>query len=467
MRLGPWTFGRTKALALEAKGQPLQPLSGRGGWWSVIREPFIGAWQRNQEIRVDTVLTHSAVFACVSLIASDIAKMTLRLVEKDANDIWQLAESAAFSPVIRKPNRYQTRIQFVKAWVWSLLIHGNTYVLKQRDKRGVVEALYVLDPTRVTPLVAPDGSVYYELKRDDISGLSRELVRVPAKEIIHDRINAFYHPLMGLSPIYACGLAATQGLSIQSNSNKMFANGSMPGGLLIAPGAISQAQADQLKATWDASFTGDNVGTVAVLSDNLRYEQMTYNAVDMQLIDQLKWTGETVCTCFHVPAYMVGIGPPPPYANVGPLIQQYYNQCLQDLKTSFEDVLDEGLGLGPDFGNAYGTDFDVDDLIWMDAESKNKAAADSIGSGGMSPDEARKRYFGLGPVKGGDTPYLQQQYYSLAALAQRDADQPFAKPAAPEPAAAVDETEDMTAIRAASWSAIHRKSIEAGLYAAV
>jgi hypothetical protein len=53
----------------------------------------------------------------------------------------------------------------------------------------------------------------------------------------------------------------------------------------------------------------------------------------------------------------------------------------------------------------------------------------------MSPDEARGRYFGLGPVEGGDTPYLQQQMFSLKALAKRDAENPFSKPAPAAPAA--------------------------------
>jgi hypothetical protein len=58
----------------------------------------------------------------------------------------------------------------------------------------------------------------------------------------------------------------------------------------------------------------------------------------------------------------------------------------------------------------------------------------------MAPDEARKKYFGLGPVPGGATPYMQQQMFSLAALAERDANQPFAKPATPPPAAPADTT---------------------------
>jgi hypothetical protein len=62
----------------------------------------------------------------------------------------------------------------------------------------------------------------------------------------------------------------------------------------------------------------------------------------------------------------------------------------------------------------------------------------------LSPDEARWKYFGLGPVTGGDTPYMQQQMFSLKALAVRDASDPFAKPtpaplASPTPAPPADQ----------------------------
>ncbi len=459
MQIGPFEVSfRRKALPT------LQPLSGRGGWWTVIREPFMGAWQRNAEVNMDTVLTYSAVFACVTLIASDIAKLCLRLVEKTEDGIWIETESPSFSPFLRKPNRYQITGKYVEQYIVSKLIHGNAYVLKQRDSRGIVIAGYVLDPTRVTPLVAQDGSVYYELKRDDISGLPQETVTVPAREIIHDTMVSLYHPLVGLSPIYACGLAAMQGLSIQGNSNKLFSQGSIPGGVLTAPGAISDETATRLKAYWDTNFTGDNVGKVAVLGDGLKYEGMAFKAVDMQLIEQLKWTGETVCSCFHVPAYMVGIGPPPPYANIGPLIQQYYSQSLQSLIKNFEDHHDAGMELP----KPYGIEFDINDLIWMDAETRNKAAADAIGSGGMSPNEARKDYYGKGKVPGGDTPYMQQQYWPLKQLAERDVPSIPASPSAGSPPQSDqgemmdDEVLDM----AAHWTALRRKFTEAGLYAA-
>lgn len=459
MQLGPFTIARTKALQLS----PLNSRGWTGSWWPVIRESFTGAWQQNVELRVEDVLTYSAIYACVTLIAGDIAKLALRLVEQDRDGIWTETSSAAFSPFLRKPNRYQSRIKFVEQWIVSKLTRGNAYALKQRDARGLVTAAYVLDPSRVTPMVSPSGDVFYEIRRDDLSGLTKESIVVPAREMFHDIMCALYHPLIGVSPIYASGMAALQGLAIQGNSQKFFANGANPSGMLTAPAAISDETAARLLATIHSKTAGDTL----VAGDGLKYEQFTMSAVDAQLIEQLKWSAETVCSCFHVPPYMIGVGPPPPYANIGPLLQQYYSQCIQSLLTSFESCLDEGLGLLEKVdGKQYGTEFDIDDLIWMDQEARIKAAVDAIGGSGMSPNEARKKFLLLGPIKGGQSAYMQQQNYSLEALAARDKDEPFAKPAPPPmlPPPAAD-TAPPDQVAAAFMGTVLQKTLE-GLHAA-
>jgi len=413
--------------------------SSGGGWWPIIREPFTGAWQRGQEERVDIGLAHPTLFRCVSLISSDIAKMCLNLVEEEGGDIWIETDSPAFSPVLTKPNRYQNRIQFIAQWVISKLTHGNTYVLKERDNRGVVVALYILDPMRVRPMVFPDGDIRYALGRDNLSPVQDTDVAVPASEVIHDRWNTFFHPLVGLSPIYACGLSALQGQEIQRASTKFFRNGSKPGGVLTAPATINDETAKRLKDYWDENFTEDNVGKVAVLGDGLEYKSMAVSAVDAQLIDQLKFGAETIAAAFGVPAYMVGVGPAPLNNNVEALAQQYYSQCLQVLIESIELCLDEGLSLPA----KYGVQFDLDDLLRMDTATQVKTLSDGVLGGIFKPNEARAK-LNLSKVTGGDTVYLQQQNYSLDALARRDAkDDPFspgkpaapAAPAAPAPAA--------------------------------
>lgn len=415
----------------KAAGQ-MASVDGRGGWRSIIRESFAGAWQKNIEIKRDSVLSFHAVFACQTLVASDVAKLRIKLVAQDSDGIWSEVKNPAYSPVLRKPNGFQNRIQFVESWVLSKLQAGNTYVLKQRDGRGVVTKLYVLDPSRVKPLVAPNGDVFYEINTDHLSGLTDQ-VTVPAREIIHDRFNCFFHPLVGLSPIFANGLAATQGLSIQSNSTRFFTNGSNPGGILSAPGEISDETAARLKAYWETAFSGANVGKVAVLGDGLAYVPMAVKAVDAQLIEQLKWTAEVVCSTYHVPPYKIGIGQMPTYNNVQALNTEYYSQCLQVLIEAIELCLDEGLGTG----ETLGTEFDIENLLRMDSVTQMDVLAK--GAGILKVDEMRAK-LDKKPVPGGDTVYLQQQNYSLAALAKRDGrDDPFARGTTPAAPPAPDE----------------------------
>ena len=83
MRLFGWTIAREKA-----EQKALQPVDHRGGQVD-DREPSRGRWQRNStDIRVENVLTYTAAFSCISLIANDIAKLRLRLVRQDDEGIW-------------------------------------------------------------------------------------------------------------------------------------------------------------------------------------------------------------------------------------------------------------------------------------------------------------------------------------------------------------------------------------------
>jgi HK97 family phage portal protein len=401
----------------------------RGGWYPLIREPFSGAWQRNMEINVDTASSFHADFACKTLIARDIAKLRVKLVERDKNDIWSETTNPAFSPVLRRPNDYQTRNQFWESWVLSKLSRGNTYVLKVRDNRQVVTALHVLDPTRVQPLVADDGSVFYRLSSDNLADIDD--IIVPAREIIHDRFNCLFHPLVGTPPVFASGLSSMLGINAQKTSALLFENASVPGGLLIAPGDISDVEEKRIKEEWEQRFSRRNLGRVAVLSGGMKYEKMAMTNVEGQMIEQLKWSAEVVCSVYHVPPYKVGVGVLPTYNNVQALNVEYYSQALQSHIEEMEELLDAALSIG--VGEGLGTEFDTDNLLRMDTVTQVTAIRDAVGAGVMSPNEGRAK-LDLKPVTGGNSPFLQQQNYSLQALAKRDAQaDPFAPATPPAP----------------------------------
>lgn len=395
------------------------------GWWPRVWESFTGAWQQNVVVDQQQVAANWAVFSCVTLIAGDIGKMPARVMQYD--NVAQIFVPTLNRPVLRKPNGFQTWPDFIHSWIFSLLLRGNAYVLKERDAKGFVIGLYVLDPNRVVPLVANDGSVYYQIGADYLSAVTEPLGAAPADDVIHDRINTLYHPLVGLSPIFAAGVSAMNALAIQNNSSLFFQNMSRPSGMLTAPGAIADETAARLKETFQSNFGGANIGKLFVAGDGLKYEAMTVSAEDSQLIDQLKMSGEMICATFHVPPYKLGLGAMPTVNNTAQLNQQYYDQCLHPIVDSIERRLDDGLELTFPFEIW----FDTSELLRMDPATRVEAQAKGIASGALAPNEARREE-NRPPMPGGEKPFMQQQYWPIDKLASRDVSQ-LASPAPPAP----------------------------------
>lgn len=380
-------------------------------WQTLIHEPYTGAWQKNDELK-RTDLTHfHAVFACISLIAADIGK--LRIQTKSPQNGVLLPTKSRTHAILKKPNRHQSWQQFIESWVSSKLLRGNAYVLKHRDIFGGLWQMYVLNPDRVKVLVGDDGEVFYQISTDKLYGLSDTVV--PASEMIHDRMNCFYHPLVGLSPLTACGISVGLGLSIQHTSATLFGNNSRPSGILSVPSDIDKETAQKVKSDWQANYSGIKRGGIAILGSGARYEPITMSASDSQAIEQLKMSGETVCSVFHVPAFKVGMGEIKAGQKVSDLNEIYYSDCLQHYLEAIENLLDEHL----DLEKGVECEADLSPLIRMDSTSQMAYLKEGTMSGIFSPNEARAT-LGLPPVVGGESPLMQQQNYSLEALAKRD-----------------------------------------------
>lgn len=383
------------------------------------------------------MLSFPPVYAAVTGIASDIAKCRIKLdqvrdgiwTEITEDNVHGNAAAAQYLPVLRKPNHFQTRIQFFQNWLTCLLLFGNTYVLKERWPNGIVRALYILDPNRVTPLITTNGDVYYRIGQDYLAGITEESLTqdntLPAREIIHDRMEPFWHQLVGVSPLYAAGLAATMGNKIQAAATNFFNNQARPSGVLTAPGKITDETAARLKALMETGFTGTNVGKILVAGDGLQWSPLTMTAEHAQQVEQAKLTREDVGIAFHYPLSKLG-GPAPQYADPEMVQLDYYTTCLQPRIEAIEMLLDQGLELPIDLA----TEFDLDNLMRMDTKAMFETNAKAKGF--LTIDEQRRR-INYAPTPGGATVYAQEQDHALEALYKRDqGPDPFGKASAPQ-----------------------------------
>jgi HK97 family phage portal protein len=447
--------------SLVAKGNDMSLVTSMRPMWGPIRESFPGAWQRNVECEsVSTLASFSPVYACITRIASDIAKLGLVLLDDDGKGVLEPAsKDSPYWRVPTRPNKYQNRIQFIRQWLLSKLIFGNAYALKVRDGRGMVMALYLLDPRRVTPLITPDGDVYYSVGADRLAQVPIGLGAAPATEIIHDRGPTLWHPLVGIAPLYACALSGTLGLRIQQNSAAFFENMSRPSGILKAPNEISDITAARLTREWNENFSRSKIGKVAVLGNGLEYQAMAETADASQLVEQFGAAAVDVARAFGMPSYKINEGQMPTSNNVAALNQQYYSDCLQSYIEDIEICLNEGLELL----DGYSLEFDLDGLMRMDPSTQMDVLVKGVSGTILTPNEARQR-LNRRSVEGGDSLWMQQQNYSMTALAKRDKlANPFAAGSPPPPPPAPPAPAPAPAPADQSAAAAASKAVETAL----
>lgn len=409
-----------------------------GGAGAGVREPYAGAWQNGGEIRTSqrkSPLAHSAVYTCINIISSDISKLPMKVkrprvgapgMEDHVNH--------PINRVLRNPNRYQTALQFLLYYFASKLWTGNVYVLLFRDSRGVVESMHVLDPSTVTPAVTKEGDVWYLVKANDLNKLAEDTY-IPARDVLHDRAMALFHPLIGVSPLYAAAVSANIGNSISSNSEQFFENMSRASGVLTAPGDIPPATADRLKKEWDGNYSGLGFGKVAVLGAGLEWKPLAITAADAQLIEQLRFTVEDIGRVYRVPSFMLGELAKQTYRNSEQSARMYYQGCLSHHIESAEQCFTAKF----EMEGGVRVMFDLSPLFRMESDVRYETHAKALSAGIKSINEVRAEE-DLPPVKGGEEPRMQVQYVPISMTPMPG--QPGATPTPAVPADPEDDTPD-------------------------
>ncbi len=429
--------------------------------WQTICEPFSGAWQRNVEEKRGDLITYPTLYACISRIASDIGKLPFTLRQTADNGVSRVVQNPAYSPVLNEPNNFQTQGQFREYWMITKLTHGNTFVLKRRDQRGVVIDLYILNPERVIPMVSDGGEVYYQLYTDPLNTIpanypSENLI-VPASEIIHDRCMTVHNPLIGIPPLAAAYWPALKNMKIMRSATEFFANNAQPGGILTAPAGMSEQDADAVKAYWGTNFTGQNSGRIAIIGADMKFTPFAMKSIDSQMVEQMRYSDEQICQPFGIPPFKVGIGQIPSGLGVDGVNQMYYQDALQTHIEHMEALLNKGLKVSPPLT----VELDLDPLLRMDEAKRADVETKLVGGKIKTPDEGRLR-FNLSPTGGGDTLWGQNQDYPLGMLADRESWDPAMQPtpAAPVPALSAPPAEDPAKMMQRAIAAARTKALE-------
>lgn len=232
-----------------------------------------------------------------------------------------LAETIAFLPVhtfkdtgpLAKPRRerradppWVTRPDVELPWggwaefaIYSLLHRSNSYSLKLRNGASQVTGLRPIHPDNVKKQgLASDGTKVFEIKADD-----GERIPLTTREILH---------IPGLSTDgkfgYSTIRAHAESLGIVAAADeaaaRYYANASHPAGILEMTEELSKEEADRLKEEWEKFHRGlANRERIGVLSKGARYNPISINASDAQLLQARQFGVTEVSRILRIPPH--------------------------------------------------------------------------------------------------------------------------------------------------------------------
>lgn len=244
------------------------------------------------DVSDEVALRHSAVFACIRLIAGTIASLPVDVVRTRGADRLPAPEP----PIVRSPSAVVSR----RTWVWqvasSLVGRGNAYgMVVAVDTAGRPTQIEIVDPAVVTWQAIRGRAVpHIEGRAEDV---------FPAGRLWHVAGLTLPGSPVGMNPIEYAREAVGAGLAAQRFGNRFFGADAHPTGLLETDQRITPEEAEALKARFRQAVAGREF---AVLGQGAKYSQLQVNPDDSQFLDLQRFTVEEVCRFFGVAPEMIG-----------------------------------------------------------------------------------------------------------------------------------------------------------------
>lgn len=367
--------------------------------------PSASTSHAGETVTSTSVLGLSTAWACVNLLAGTIASMPVEVTRRGPHGVdvptpdHPLADLLDFSP-----NADQTSVDFWEFICLSIELWGNGYAEVTRAGNGRVIALTPVRPDIVTVDRAPNGDLRYTWTDE-----GRRVVRMQS-EMLH--IRGFGgSPLGGLSTLAygrnTFGLAA----AIDKAAGTTFANGLRPSGTLTFDKFLTDDQRKIAEERLAAKFVGAmNAGRPMVLEGGTKWEQLTINPEDAQMLQSRAFSVEEVCRVFSVPPFMVGHTEKSTSWGTG-IEQQtlgFQKFTLRKRLKKIEKAVCKQLLTPADRAAGIKIKFNIESLLRGDSAARAAFYTALLNAGVMTINEVRALE-GLPPVEGGDVPRMQIQ----------------------------------------------------------
>jgi len=385
-----------------------------------------------RKITADVALRTTAVWACVRLAAEAAGAMNIRMFETLADGSRVELPSHWLMKLLRQPNRYQTRNEFIETIVINLLIAGNFYVRKGMTA-GKVSSLLCMSATQTEVNLTKNGDKTFTFTDGRDAGTF-------AHENVWHGMLMPSNSIVGLSPIQYGGRTIGIADAADSRVNTLAANGFKPTGVLMVDKLLKDEQREQIRGQFNDLMTGEG-DPLKVLEAGMTYQQVSLSPKDAQLLETRQYSVEDICRLFGTPSVLVndtkastvwGTG-------IGEIKQGYYTLTLQPMLMRVAASMERWLLTPQDRAKNLSIEFDFAQFLRGDEATQVSTAAAAIAGNVSTIDEARARR-GDPPLPdgAGKVMYAQSQMVPVGSEARSMA-VPIGAPPAPDPEGTDDD----------------------------
>ena len=393
--------GRVKSALLNWLGVPISLTTGT--FW----EEWFGTSSSGKVVTADKAIQLSAVWACVRLLSESISTLPLKIYVRQPDGSRKAAtDHPAYSVLCRRPNSEMTPSRFMLMVVASICLRGNAFIEKKFIANRLVSLVPLLPQNMVVKRLTT-GALEYKYTEN-----GNERV-IPVKNIMH--IRGFgLDGVCGMMPMKTGRDVIGAAMAVEESAAKIFEQGLQSSGFLSAENALSDDQRERLRG-YMAAFTGSkNAGKIMVLEGGLKYQGVTMNPEDAQMLESRSFSIEEICRWFRVPPFMVGHTTKQSSwaSSLEGMNLQFLTHTLRPLLVNIEQEIGQCL---LDSDDDVFAEFSVEGLLRADSAGRAAYYTSALQNGWMSRNDVR-RLENMPPIEGGDIYTVQLNLTQLKNL---------------------------------------------------
>ena len=361
--------------------------------------------------RTDRAIQLSTVWACMRLISNAIATTPLFVYERgevEGRETRRVArEHPLYALLHDSPNADQTAFEFKRYLSWQLLGWGNFYALIVRGPRGRIISLEPLMASGMSVRRTANGT------REYVYQDNRTQTTYGEDDIWH-LMGPSEDGLVGLSPIGVGWRSMERAANIGESGSRLFGGAMRPSGVVSIDEILTKDQRDQMKVKLiDGVFGNRDLGRMHLLEGGAKYQQLTVNPIDAQMMEQMNASVEDICRWFGVPPAKIGHGTS--VSNWGTGREQQNLGFLQEVLDPDFVMIEQSAAkwLLPRLERTtFFLEFGRESRLRMDSKSRAEFYGKMIDKAVYTPNFCRGLE-NLPPVDGGDELFMQSNMIPL------------------------------------------------------